>query len=300
MNKKRVYIISFFIVSAYCLGVISQKYNWFPLKQIKSLTYEKKEVKKDFDTLSIKDFSNENFTVLFTFGQSNAANFGQTRHTCLHNVYNWHNDTIYKAKDPLKGADGVLGSTWSRLGDLLVESGFSENVLIVSLAMGNSTISDWSLGGKYHKKLIKTIEKLNHQNIEVDYILWHQGETDNINNTSKKDYIDSFFKMYNSLNFNNKKPPFFIAIASYIPREELLVEKQKGTDTIIQNAQKTIAEKAPNIHLGPNTDELIQSYYRHDGLHFSTLGLDKHAEKWLHTLKNYKEGILNYRTSKID
>lgn len=288
MLRKKIFISLVLVFGAYCFGVISQKFNWFPLKQIKSLTYKKKEVKKDFDTLNIKDFNNDDFTVLFTFGQSNAANFGQSLYTCKKEVYNWHNDTIYKAKDPLKGANGVLGSPWTRLGDLLVENNFSQNVLIISIAMGNSTVSDWSKDGQYHKKLIKTIDQLNRQKIEIDYILWHQGETDNVNNTSKANYINSFQKMYEAIQSKGIKSPVFTATASYMPREDLLLEKQKGCDTIIQNAQKKIVEDNSNVFLGPNTDELIQSYYRYDGLHFSVLGLQKHAELWFETLKTYE------------
>ena len=61
--------------------------------------------------------------VLFTFGQSNSANFGQRdyRYTCKKEVYNYFNDTIYKAKDPLLGADGGWASVWTLVGDKLIE-----------------------------------------------------------------------------------------------------------------------------------------------------------------------------------
>ncbi|XSC43585.1 hypothetical protein ACF1BQ_037650 [Bradyrhizobium sp. RDT10] len=66
-------------------------------------------------------------------GQSNAANYGTTRHAAREAVDNFDPATgkCFAAADPLLGTDGIGGSFATRLGDILVQAGRYDRVILV-------------------------------------------------------------------------------------------------------------------------------------------------------------------------
>ena len=240
------------------------------------------------DTITVKDLSKET-TVILVFGQSNSSNYGQSKYDCKWEVYNWYDGKIVKARDPLKGADGQGGSVWGRLGDKMIESGLASKVLLVPLGIGSTTVADWSKGGIHHGKLLTTLTKLEEQHINIDLIIWHQGESDNFKNTSSSDYIESFEVIRKAIIDYGVIAPIFMSIASYHPNVNSLKNKNLGCDPDIQAAQHALIKNYPDIFAGVNTDKLDKSYYRYDGIHFSVLGLEKNASLWLEVLKHYQD-----------
>ena len=223
--------------------------------------------------------------VLFTFGQSNSANHGQGLYQPAKTVYNYYDGKLYRAADPLIGATGEGGSVWTRLGDKLIEAGMTEKVTIVPIGVGGVRIGAWAKGGELHELLIRTVEQMKKDQIEPDYILWHQGETDNILNTPKADYIRMFETIREVFRSRGIKAPIVIAQASYHPN---CLEEDNGNSAEIRAAQKALADQYPDIYLGPDTDQLNQLWQRADGIHFSTKGQDLHAAMWLESLKQVK------------
>lgn len=223
-------------------------------------------------------------TVIFTFGQSNAANHGQTLYSPHNQVMNYYAGELYEAKDPLIGATGNRGCVWTRLADKMIDSGLAEKVTIISIAIGATDIASWSEGGILYDKFIQAIEKMKDDNINPDYILWHQGESDNIANTSADDYMSRFESIRNAFRSRGIDAPIFIAVASYHP--DCVSDTCNGNDENIRKAQKDLARKYKDIFLGPDTDKLDKCMYRHDGVHLSSIGLDKHADGWLRALKH--------------
>ena len=223
--------------------------------------------------------------VLFTFGQSNSANHGQGLYQPAKTVYNYYDGKLYRAADPLIGATGEGGSVWTRLGDKLIEAGMTEKVTIIPIGVGGVRIGAWAKGGELHELLIRTVEQMKKDQIEPDYILWHQGETDNILNTPKADYIRMFETIREVFRSRGIKAPIVIAQASYHPN---CLEEDNGNSAEIRAAQKALADQYPDIYLGPDTDQLNQLWQRADGIHFSTKGQDLHAAMWLESLKQVK------------
>ena len=281
------------IAIGYSIGLISYKYQLFTIKHIQSANQycqdyfappQSSSLKETNDTISLSQFDNSEFTVIFTFGQSNSASYGQTTHECQEEVYNWHNGIIYKAKDPLKGVGSYKGSVWTRLADKMIVQGISKKILLVPICIGGTKISQWANNGRYHKTIEQTINNLKLNEIEIDLILWHQGESDNIQNTTTNEYVSDFETIRKTFRINEINAPIFIAIASYYPTENALMKKQLGCDSLIQNAQYKLIEKHSDIYLGANTDNLDKIYDRHDGIHFSAIGLEKHADLWIEKL----------------
>lgn len=223
--------------------------------------------------------------VLFTFGQSNSANHGQGLYQSQKEVYNYFDGKLYRAADPLIGATGEGGSVWTRLGDKLVEAGMAEKVTVVPIGVGGVRVGAWAKGGELHDLLIRTVEQLKKDQIEPDYILWHQGETDNILNTPKADYIRMFETIRDVFRSRGIQAPIVIAQASYHPA---CLDEDNGNSAEIRAAQKALADQYPDIYLGPDTDQLNLLWQRADGIHFSTKGQDLHADMWLESLKQVK------------
>lgn len=235
-------------------------------------------------------YSNDSLLVLLVFGQSNAANYGQEKYTCTEEVYQFHEGRFYPAADPLLGANNVRGSVWGRLADLLIESKRARRILIVPVAVGLTRIDQWAPGGEHHDKLMHALQQLQEQDILIDLICCHQGESDNLHNTTRSDYVASFESLLSSLQEKGVDAPLFLAIASYQPGKEALTQKSLGCDTSIQNAQKQLIAQHEQLFEGANTDQLIMAHHRYDGVHFSVTGLQQHASLWLEAIEN--SGVL--------
>lgn len=113
--------------------------------------------------------------VLLVMGQSNAANFGETKYTatCTQSL-NFYNGNYYALSDPLFGAKGVGGSVWSRLGDMLVQNRFAKYVIIAPVAIGGTSIQTWAPGGANNHLITETIAALHAKGLKITHVLWHQ------------------------------------------------------------------------------------------------------------------------------
>ena len=231
------------------------------------------------------DFSKiHNSTVLFTFGQSNSANHGQPQYpyTAQHEVYNYHNGKLYKAQDPLLGATGNGASVWGIVGDKMIERGMTDAVTIVPIGVGGVNIASWCKGGGCYNTLIKTLDELKAHNVKIDCICWHQGETDNIQNTPTETYMQRFLSIREVFRSRGIAAPIIVAVASYHP---WCLDEDHGKSDDIRNAQKQLSKEYKDIFRGPDTDKLDKLYQRADGIHFSHVGQQQHADMWVKAIK---------------
>ena len=162
----------------------------------------------------------EGSTVLFTFGQSNAANHGQERYTPKNRVYNYFKGTVYDGKDPLVGPTGGGGCVWTRLADMMIDSGMADSVTITAIAVGATDIASWAEGGSLFGMLTESIDRMLADGIVPDYILWHQGESDNIamhRNSSRKN-----IKTYTSVLIRTNSTDAYTVTTEYTSRQRVL------------------------------------------------------------------------------
>ena len=234
---------------------------------------------------ALPDSNIKDSKVIFTFRQSNSANHGQGLYFPTHNVMNYFDGKIYPSQDPLIGATGEGGSVWNIVADKMIEEKMAKSVTIIPIGVGGVEIAAWAKGGFLHEKLISTVEQIKEKGIKPDYILWHQGESDNIAGTSTEEYIARFETIREVFRSRGIKAPIVIAIVSYHPN---LVEKDNGFNENIRKAQKQLSEKYDDIFIGPDTDNLDKVYQRADGIHFSTVGQKEHAEGWIEAIKKVK------------
>ncbi len=219
--------------------------------------------------------------VALVFGQSNAANWGETRHTAHWRVRAFFRGRWSATRDPLPGADGEGGSVWTRLGDLLIASKRYDRVVLVPAAIGATDIAQWAPGGRLHEDLLRNVREAQRAGLRFTHLLWHQGESDAVLGTSAEEYRQHFLSMIESLRAQGARAPVFVAIATrcgqYPPNET------------IRRAQIGLVNPSLGIFAGPDTDQLDESY-RHDGCHFSDAGLRAHAQLWFEVLASHTDG----------
>lgn len=227
--------------------------------------------------------------IALTFGQSNAANNGKEAYIPRHSsVLNYYKGNLYTAKDPLLGSTGTGGSVWTHLGDMLIDSGLYDKVILIPIAVGGSGIGRWT-SGDCAEKLQQTLRSLDSQHIKLTHIFWHQGETDNLLNTSGDTYKKSLDTILNTIRMHHQNAALYVSIASYHPGA---VAKSLGVDSVIRKAQMQWINENRNVILGPDTDILIYAIHRYDGVHFSDFGMKQFAQLWFKAIKEKKETVM--------
>jgi hypothetical protein len=216
--------------------------------------------------------------VALVFGQSNAANFGESPLQAREGVYNFYQGKLYAAYDPLLGADGDGGSVWTRLGNKLITSQDYEAVVFIAVGVGGTTIARWKPDGDVHPRLREAIRDVQAHQLAITHVLWHQGESDALLKTSRSAYRAMFLEILASLRQHGVHAPMYIAVATRC-------QKQRA-DHEIRQAQQSLVHPGLGIYAGPDTDQLGFGD-RYDGCHFSDEGLEKGAELWFAKLRGH-------------
>lgn len=223
--------------------------------------------------------------IFLAFGQSNSADYGDGEYVCRNKeIYNYYKGNLYRAKEPLLGADGAGVSVWTRLADMLIDSGVYKKVIIVPCGIGSTSVQCWA-EGSCKIQLLKTLEYLKKDNIKLTDIFWDQGETDNVDKTTKAEYKARLKTVIKLIRDKHVNAPFFSSITGYCPFGN---DYPMGIDTNITQAQHEVINEVDNVKLGPNTDSLNLAYYRYNYLHFTEKGLDKLALAWYKSIKAAK------------
>jgi hypothetical protein len=254
------------------------------------ISFLKSELNAPFDEwMQISDrevnclnFKNSDTAIILTFGQSNAANHGETKFKPEKGVYNFYfnNGRCYVAEDPLLGASGKFGSVWTRLGDLLIKNNVYKQVLLVPIAQGGAPVEGWvpHNGANLYPRIEIAFNRLTKLGLTLTHLLWHQGESDKDSTGIK--YEKSFLKMYRAIRNLGVTAPLYIALATYCD----------GYDNDdVRNAQERLSKTNLLIRTGANTDSLKDDKYRLDKCHFSKLGLTRHAQLWYEAMTKEHE-----------
>jgi Carbohydrate esterase, sialic acid-specific acetylesterase len=217
--------------------------------------------------------------VILGLGQSNIAN--ECDPSALYepkgNVFNFNffDGKCYVAKDPLLGASIDGSNVLTRLGDLLVERGNYQNVMLVPIAHGGTFVSEWAPGGRMFPRLQWTLDRLREQQIKITHIAWQQGEAEASEpNPNPTEWMRQFNAMAGAIRAAGTDAPIYVAqctVCCSDPNEQ------------IRTAQRQVVNLAARILSGPDID-LIGRDERYDGCHLSAAGLRHAAELWYQTL----------------
>src|SRR5262249_31051222 len=127
-----------------------------------------------------------------------------------------------EAKDPLLGATSEPppkgGSIWSRLGELLIQVGQWDQIVIAPVAVGGSYMRDWSVDGQYFSRLVEVLEQLRARGFSDPLVLWIEGEADAAGNkdgmVDTADFKRNFDRMNQGLIVRGFRVPIYLAIAT--------------------------------------------------------------------------------------
>jgi hypothetical protein len=221
-------------------------------------------------------------TIIFlAFGQSNAADYGMGAYVPHNEVYNYYKGDLYKAKEPLLGPDGSGSSVWTRVADLLIDSGLYKKAIIIPCGIGQTSIQCWT-EGQCREKLNKTLDHLSKDSIMPTHIFWDQGETDNVDKTTGAQYKARLKELIQVFRDRHIDAPFYVSVSSYFPYSN---NNPLGINESIRQAQLQVIQETKNTKQGPDTDSLNLAYYRMDAVHFTEKGLDRLALEWCKKIK---------------
>lgn len=219
--------------------------------------------------------------VFITSGQSNSANHGSPPLTPDSDLISaWTGSNWRHAYDPQPIATGTGGSPWSRLGDLFVEQ-FGVPIGFVSVGWGGTRVDQWLPGGSLYPRLEAAISTVGATN-GMRAILWHQGESDSISNTTAATYASRLnLIIAKSRTDAGWNVPWGVALASFHPNSSTVQEAR------VRAGQELVIASDPLVFQGADTDDFHNLGYLSDSVHFNNTGLLEHAKGW-------KEAILKF------
>lgn len=215
--------------------------------------------------------------VVAVVGQSNAANYGTSRAEGGPGVYIFYQNSLFNARDPLPGGDQFGGSPWTRLGAALMLTGKYDAIVFTIHAKGSSRVADWAPGGRLHPALMDGLKSLISNKLNLDFIFWHQGESEAWSpHSSGREYLQQLEELMNATREIHPNVHWLVAQATW--GQTIVVNSQ------IRRAQK-LAGALSGASPGPDLDNLGAAF-RHDGVHFNTVGLEAVAALWLEAIES--------------
>ena len=210
--------------------------------------------------------------VIVVHGQSNAGNYGIARYSAREAVDNFDPSTgkCFAAADPLLGAYGTGGNFATRLGDMLIQAGRYDRVIILPLAVGGASVSYLSNEGS--DRITNAISKLKAAGLAPTHFLFQQGEQDAASTTPEQyvSQLHQLVKLFRAADFN---APFYLSRST---KCDFL--KPQNSDAV-RAGQLSAIDDTLNIRQGPDTDT-IGNAGRYDGCHMNEVGTIANAALW--------------------
>ncbi|MEF3366260.1 sialate O-acetylesterase [Methylocystis sp. 9N] len=283
-------------IAAYVLGGYSFKNDLPPAPYIRSLEQwisSKAYAYDEFGRLTAYSgkielscpMQDDKTGVIFAFGQSNSANHGE-KYTALanyRNILNYFDGKCYDALPPLLGASGDRGSFLPLLADKLVAAGIYDKVVIISSGVAGTNIARWGSGGDLHGIARDVIRNFVGK-YDVTDIIWHQGESDYLANTSVDEYESQFRSLLDMVRENTIRAPAYIGIASKCNMMSFFEKRWRSSNSVTEAQQKLV--KSGLVVLGADTDQLITDNFRlPDKCHFNFSGEMATADAYAEAIK---------------
>jgi len=212
--------------------------------------------------------------VIVVHGQSNAANYGSVRYVAREAVDNFDSATgkCFAAADPLLGTDGVGGSFATHLGDILIQTGRYDRVILVPLARGGASLS--YLNNEGIELTANGIAKLKVAGLTPTHILFQQGEKDAILTTSTEQYVVLLHQLVKRFRAAGFDAPF------YVSRSAKCDDAGPTNMAAVRAGQRFAVDEALNIRQGPDTDTIGNEGRSSDGCHMNGIGTLANAALW--------------------
>ena len=186
---KRIFALIFFTLFLGTSFLFSKKVNRLSLDfLLNRIKYKIKYPNESIFTVSVKDIvecPKRSLNIAY-FGQSNHGNNIEREKnidSSYENVftYDWRLGVCSEYKEPLAGADGRAGRFGHVASDTIYflkkNYNFSENIVFLGFSKGGTRSQDW-VSGAFASKFDFFLKKLKKDDIKIDYVFWHQGESE--------------------------------------------------------------------------------------------------------------------------
>ena len=198
---------------------------------------------------------------------------------------NWPQTLGWRRGDaPLGPSDGDRGSVWPVLGGKLVAR-LGVPVAFIPVGRGGMPLEAWR-DGDGRQLLWPLLNAINYLGTGgARAVLWHQGESNGHWDTEAE--ANNYYNELKTLIDRSRSSGW--AIDWVVAQASILGDNATNLYTV--NAQARLATDLSYVHLGPNTDQLLNATgadpaYRHnpgvrwDNIHFNPKGLELHAAGW--------------------
>jgi len=217
----------------------------------------------------------ERTAIIVIHGQSNAANYGSSRYVARHAVDNFDPATgkCFAAADPLLGADGIGGNFGTPLGDILIETGRYERVIVVPIAVAGASLA--TLNHEFAYRIENAILKLKAAGLTPTHFLFQQGEKDAVLTTTEVQYVSALHQLVARFRAAGFDAPF------YLSRSAKCDIAEPKNLAAVRSAQGAAINAALKIRLGPDTDTIGNDGRNpDDGCHMNQAGTLANAALW--------------------
>ncbi len=178
---------------------------------------------------------------------------------------------------------------WGPLGDKLVTR-LNVPVLFLGAAQGGTSSTDWRQSAEavndpssgqptpYRRLGVALLHYVARTGMRA--VLWHQGESDNLNSIATQQYVDNVRFI-----IDKSRQQTGFAQLSWLVSRASYINNQTNSNVIA--AQNRLIAEVPGVYPGPSTDDLIGSDNRRpDGVHFGGAGLGRLTDRWEQSLTN--------------
>jgi hypothetical protein len=141
-------------------------------------------------------------------------------------------------------------------------------VVVASIAQGSSAVADWIGEGRHSKRLSELQRSLQIRGLEVDAVVWHQGETEAWSGADAVAYEKNLRRWIDSVRSLGIQAPIYVCLTSR--------DGEGVINPAIRQAQASVWNRKVAVYAGPDTDSL-DGNYRSDGVHFNGRGLEAFA-----------------------
>jgi hypothetical protein len=218
--------------------------------------------------------------VIVVHGQSNAANYGNTRYSAREAVDNFNPSSgkCFAAADPLLGTDGAGGNFATRLGDILIQAGRYDRVILVPIAVEGASLS--VLNNEQAGRIDNAISKLRAARLTPTHFLFQQGEKDAMLTTTQEQYVSLLHRIVTRFRAAGFEAPFYLSRSS---KCDIIDPNNRAA---VRAGQLTAISDQLNIRPGPDTDMIGNDGRNpHDGCHMNELGTLSNAALWAAFIK---------------
>jgi hypothetical protein len=212
--------------------------------------------------------------VFINCGQSNSCNSGRGATSPSDpRVCAWGPAEGWRvADDPQPFGDGTEGSPWPSFADAYAAR-HEVPVGLITTGVGATSVYDWLPGGSLYPRLQTALNYVGPYGCKA--VLWHQGETDAVQNTTQAQYVQRLESIIAQSRVDiGFDVPWGVAIAAYGPNTA------PARIAIINAAQLDVIANDPLVFQGAVTDDLLEGYRIDGGVHFLLPGLIEHGQRW--------------------